>query len=353
MAKTTETLNHPVRIYFDDGECYHERAAIVFTLGAPAYVRAEHPNAIYPWERVQSIIRIADDDENGMRKTAAPKTERDPLKNKGVRPGSMADTYLDNERQALIADNERLRETIDHLKEEVGRHANGRSRLAKEITAHFNSVAAAAGFTGDDNLSIDDLVSHIANLRADLASVTEERDLLKKSLAIRDGRGKNMVNLIAALTKALDLKVAPDPSDETQLGHLVSQVADLFRNRAETRRLRDEALLDLESVTEQRAELRRQLEDLRAELRRPVLQEPKHEREPADADAAQATRDSIRTTCLSAGAKDCTVYLGPGKDDITIVVEMRSKYTLSEITEALIRVHGLAPSQYKLREVKS
>lgn len=139
-TKTVERLDFPLRVYFRDGECYHDSAVIVFTHGAPAYVRASSPFAIYPWESIKHIIRVADEDQA---------------------PGRIA---------ALEAEVVRL--TTSHREK----------RLALRAALGLRDDEATDNLTGE----LCDRVAYLKRTHdaacRDLASVTEQRDLLKRQL---------------------------------------------------------------------------------------------------------------------------------------------------------------------------
>lgn len=240
--KTIERLDFPIFLYvmFQDEPRRHESAVIVFTHGAPAYVRASSPFAIYPWENIKHIIRVAD-------------------------------------------------ETMEIADELKTARADAR-RLSTLLVSVVSRVSAAFGRPEPDPLdpgAAHDLAGNVKAICDDLASVTEQRDVLKRQLE--------------------ELRA------EMQEGDSVKRV------------------------------LQRQVDRLRHE---PVPSQPLAE---PNAD----NRDSYRGTALRAGAKDCTLFVGPKPTDLTFVVEMREGAKVFDVVAALEHEHGLQPEAYRIREVRA
>lgn len=251
-----------------------------------------------------------------------------------------ADYYLDNERKALVAENE-------HLK-----------------TMHTEKRVAAAPPTYAVRLS--DAMAEVMQLQADLASVTEQRDVLKRQLEELRAEMRN--------------PAVPQPKQVEPGGPIWVRVVDTTSKhfglvgRLEgiefDSKYGDEMWsVDMGGIANVwRANVfavvgtgRQGVPDKSAPCDRGILsqtldQKAKsfHENNPPDTEHQQAqNRDQWRATCLANGAKDCTVYFGPG-DEVTFVVEMNqnTRKTISEIKEALMVEHCLPPTSYKLREVR-
>ena len=76
-----------------------------------------------------------------------------------------------------------------------------------------------------------------------------------------------------------------------------------------------------------------------------------HHRSPEVTKSAVLVTD-IRKAALYAGAKDCTVFVGPGDDDLAVVVELRDGIDLTEVARIL---DASLPDtvRYTLREVRA
>lgn len=266
--KTIKRLDFPLRVYFRDGECYHDSAVIVFTHGAPAYVRASGPFVVYPWENVKHIIKVADEAQRDWRIESDLTDERNENKQNAMR------------------------------------------------------------------------------LKADLASMTEQRDVLKRQL-----------EELRAETRGPAL---PKPKQVEPGGPIWVRVVDTTSKYFGL----VGRLMGIEQHTSKGECWGVDIPDLngkdhawsRAEAFAVVgtgRQGPgPNEVSKPDTEHQQAqNRDMWRTTCLANGAKDCTIYFGPG-DEVTIVVELVHGVHLDNITRALGVEHGLRLTDYKIRTVR-
>lgn len=328
--KTIERLDFPLRVYFRDGECYHGSAVIVFTHGAPAYVRASSPFVVYPWENIKHIIRVADEDQA---------------------PGRIA---------ALEAEVVRL--TTSHREK----------RLA---------LRAALGLRDDeatDNLT-SELCDRVAYLKRthdaacrDLASVTEQRDVLKRQLEELRAEMQEGDSVKRVLQRQVDrLRHEPVPSQPNQVGpggpiwvRVVDTTSKHFGlvgviNGIEysSRDGREMWSVDLghTGVSHQDASMFAIVSTGRRPSPIPTFEEQVksyHENNPPS-EPNPDNRDSYRSTALRAGAKDCTLFIGPKPTDLTFVVEMREGSRVFDVVAALEHEHGLAPEAYRIREVRT
>lgn len=297
--KTVERLDFPVIVTRDgNASARHEHAAIVFTHGAPAYVRAQEPFAIYPWEVVRQINRTSD--EVGAWLDTGGKVD-DPDLTERLRASVAA---IADERNGAKQEAHALREEVARVQALHTEH-----RLALRAALGLRDDEAADNATGD----FKTLCERVASLRSNYESA---------------------------------YRVAHINADDAH--RLSNDVANLKA--------------DLASVTEQRDVLKRQLEELRAEMRNPPKNQvgPTFEEQvkacrelnPHD-EPNPDNRDSYRSTALRAGAKDCALYIGPKPSDLTFVVEMREGAKVFDVVAALEHEHGLQPEAYRIREVRA
>lgn len=402
--KTIERIDFPVIITRDgNAAARHERVDIVFTHGAPAYVRAQEPFAIYPWEVVRQINRTSDevgawldtggkvddpdlterlrasvaaiaDERNGAKQEAhtwRAEVERLKASNAEHRVAlrdALGLTYDNHDHAGLCAEVKRIRAEWDHLS-----RYNSPEKLARlELRSqHDRDMLAKA--LGVDARDVDhgDLCARVKSMQADLASVTEQRDVLKRQI---EG--------LRAETRGSAL---PQPKHVEPGGPIWVRVVDTSSKhfglvgRLEGIEMDSEDgemwVVDLGGIVDVRWRANvfavigtgRQgvPEEAKSEMRKPAKPDGTvlfptleqkaaafRENNPPDTEHQQAqNRDKWRATCLANGAKDCTVYFGPG-DDVTIVVELVHGVHLDNVTRALGVEHGLRLTDYKIRTVR-
>lgn len=436
----TISLDHPVRVYFKDGECYHDSAAIMIANGFPSFVRGKNPDVIYPWENVKHLTRVADeptepdlterprasvaaiaDERNGAKQEAHTlraeverlQAENDRLKalhteKRVALRDALGLTYDNHDHAGLCAEVKRIRAEWDHLRRYTS--PGSLARLERELedsrslhTEHRQMLRAALGLRDDEATD---------NVTGDFKALCERVTMIRQEWSSLRTIGFNKPSVgLDRLAAALGIADAD---------------VDFYTMLKRVERLRAERLVqdkDLASITEQRDVLKRQIEELRAEMRKPSLPQPKqvepggpiwvrvvdtnskhfglvgrivaieeetdsweqrwhvelegglsvlgeparfaviiigtgrqrpgpNESPKSDDEHQQArNRDKWRATCLANGAKDCTVYFGPG-DEVTIVVEMKTGHDLNDMRRALASAHNLGYDQYSIREVR-
>lgn len=320
--KTIERLDFPLRVYFRDGECYHDSAVIVFTHGAPAYVRASSPFVVYPWENIKHIIRVAD-------------------------------------------------ETMEIADELKTARADAR-RLSTLLVSVVSRVSAAFGRPEPDPLdpgAAHDLAGNVKAICDDLASVTEQRDVLKRQLEELRAEVQESDSVKRVLQRQVDrLRHEPALSQPKQVepgGPIWVRVVDttskyfglvgrlegiLFRGDEEVWSVGFGAI----DPVHQQANAFAVVGSGRVQICPTFEEQVKTFRElnpPAEPNADN--RDSYRSTALRAGAKDCTLFVGPKPTDLTFVVEMREGAKVFDVVAALEHEHGLQPEAYRIREVRA
>lgn len=370
--KTIERLDYPVYISRQYGCTRHDSAVIVLTNGAPAFVRAIQPDVVYPWENIRQIGKVVPADEVDTAVTTAEverlQAEVDRLKQLhhdscvSLRD-ALGLTHDNHDHAGLCEQVTRIRAEWDHLRRYTSPGSLARlERELEETKAAMNRSAAHH-------------VETLAKMRGALTDAlgqqpSGERDfdnLCKCVAAIREewaalrAIGFSKPHMVFdQLAKALGLSNDADANLHTLLKRVAAMRADL------------------DSVTEMRNVLKQQLLEIRADLHKPAAPAPAqvdlggispvhvvvgfgkqgmHEEAQAKpvADLQAQNRDQWRATCLANGAKDCTVYFGPG-DEVTFVVELqpclRPAKVLGSIQDALLKEHGLRANDYKLREVR-
>lgn len=318
--KTIESLDFPLRVYFKDGECHHDSAVIVFTHGAPAYVRASGPFVVYPWENIKHIIRVADEAQGdglmGKHKV---------LREENIRLHKLhTDKRLALHKALGLLDSEEL----DH------------AALCERV-AMMREWRDSAGHPA---------VAQAARLQLDLASMTEQRDLLKRQLEeLRAETRKPAPSQPKQVEPGGPIWVRVVDTSSKEFGR-VGRLADI----EVLRRGPEEWTVDLDDVT--RVTWPSTMFVL-AGTGRPREEHMQVTVTKHDTEHQQAqNRDKWRATCLANGAKDCTVYFGPG-DEVTFVVELQrpcqsAAKALDAMRQALLKEHGLHANDYRLREVR-
>lgn len=189
----------------------------------------------------------------------------------------------------------------------LGLEDEPRERVDRDrLQAHVDLAAAMAQrdpqmtyVATDRGVVVESRAEHVRmfdDLRADLASMTEQRDLLKRQL--EDLRAETRKTALPRVDPGgTGRKPSPIPTFEAQ--------TKAFREN-----------------------------------------NPPDEPNPDN-------RDSYRGTVLRAGAKDCALFIGPGPSDLTFVVEMREGAKVFDVAAALAHEHGLEPGAYRIREVRT
>lgn len=238
----TISLDHPVRVYFKDGECHHDSATILIANGFPSFVRGKNPDVIYPWENVNHIIRAAEDVATAV----------------------------------TAAEVERLQAEVDRLKQ-----------------LHHDSCVSlrdALGLTHDnhDHAGLCDQVARILAEWDHLRRYTSPGSLARLERDLEDSRTlhhEHRMALRAALSLRDDEATDNVTGDFKALCERVSSQRKSYEsayrtahiNSDDAHRLSNDVAnieADLASVTEQRDVLKRQLEELRADMRKPALPQP-------------------------------------------------------------------------------
>lgn len=375
--KTIESLDFPLRVYSGNNEyCEHSSAVIVFTHGAPAYVRASGPFAIYTWEHVQRITGAADKDqepdlaERLRASVVAIADERNGAKQDAIRLGTLLVSVVEKISAALgwtgkrcpdpqdpgaavdLAGNVRaLRDEVAHLRalhaaERLAMHrALGlvdtedldHATLCERAVSLVNNNRAA---TTTANINAEE----VKTLRADLASMAEQRDLLKRQLEeLRAETRKPALSQAKQVEPGGPIWVRVVDTSSKRFGLVGRLVAIEEEAESEEQRWH--------------VELENGLSVLGAPARFAVVGAGRQGHGPTDTpqpdtEQQQAqNRDKWRATCLAYGAKDCTVYFGPGSE-MTLVVELKDSYRLEDVRRGLYNEHGLRPDQFTLREVR-
>lgn len=412
----TISLDHPVHVYFKDGECYHDSAAIMIANGFPSFVRGRGPDVIYPWENVKHIIRVTDesagpevgarlrasvaaiaDERNGAKQeTDALRAEVERLKSSNAEHrvalrDALGLTYDNHDHAGLCQEVKRIRVEWDHLS-----RYNSPEKLARleRRAQHDRDLLAKA--LGVDARDVDhgDLCARAQSIRLDLASVTEQRDVLKRQLEeIRADLASQYPNRdkpppgfdISRLPKNLRMTVEtagvwgpnalaeawrlyeeernpglPQPKQVDPGGPIWVRVVDTTSKYFGL----VGRLVGIEHHTTKGECWGVDFPDLngkdhawnRAEAFVIIgtgRQGPGPNEAPKpDTEHQQAqNRDQWRATCLANGAKDCTVYFGPG-DEVTFVVELKTGTSLDDIKDVLCGAYGFDSTNCKIREVR-
>lgn len=400
--KTIESLDFPLRVYFKDGECHHDSAVIVFTHGAPAYVRASGPFVVYPWENIKHIIRVADEAQEPditermlQAEVAALTIERTEAKENALRLGTLLVNVIEKLSAAFgcRAQNPQDPAAATDLADRVKLLRGENARLSGLHTEKRLALHKALGLSDAEELDHAALCERVAmmrewrdevghpsvaeagRLRLDLASVTEQRDVLKRQLEelraeVQEGDsvkrvlqrqvdrlrhepvlsqpkqvesgGPIWVRVVDASSPYFGLVGRLDNITSTRDGDDVWEVYVIDRHKhGNTLCFKSESFVVVGTgrnsppvpTFEEQVKACRELN-------------PTDEPNPDN-------RDSYRATALRAGAKDCTLFVGPKPTDLTFVVEMREGAKVFDVVAALEHEHGLQPEAYRIREVRA
>lgn len=354
IMKTVERIDVPVIITRDgNAAARHENAAIVFTHGAPAYIRAQEPFAIYPWDIVRQINRTSDE-RNGAKQEARTlraeverlQAENDHLKalhteKRVALRDALGLTHDNHDHAGLCAEVKRIRAEWDHLS-----RYNSPEKLARlELRAKHDRdlLAKSLGVEARD-VDHGDLCAIAKSMQADLASVTEQRDVLKRQIEeLRAEMRKPAMSEPKQVEPGGPIWVRVVDTNSKHFGLVGCLEGIEFDSKCG-----DEMWsVDLGGIANVRWKA-----NVFAVVDTGRQGPGPNEAPKPDAEHQQAhNRDKWRATCLAYGAKDCTVYFGPGSE-MTLVVELKDSYRLEDVRRGLYNEHGLRPDQFTLREVR-
>lgn len=282
----TISLDHPVRVSVKDGECYHDSAAIMIANGFPSFVHGKGPDVIYPWENVKHVLRVADEvDTATTTEMGLLQAEVERSKQDAMRLGTLLTSTVAKVSFALgrAAPDSRDHDTavdlardIDKLRDELENAKRG-WRVEHEIAENFKRDLGQAFSEVEQSKRMH--LETLAKMRGALTKalgqqLAGERDfdgLCKCAAAIREewsalraiGFNKPGVDL-DRLAQALGIGDEWDAEFHTLLKH-ARRVASLH----------EEDQRSITSLIEQRDVLKRHLEELRADMRKPAVPQPK------------------------------------------------------------------------------
>ncbi len=306
-------LDHPVRVYFKDGECYHDSATILIANGFPSFVRGKGPDVIYPWENVKHVLRVADEVDTAV---TAAEVER------------LQQLHHDTLAKMRCA----LSEAIGH-----GSSANA------DFDGLINATELLRQQWWSTRTRAIDLAKAQEEDQRSIASLTEQRNVLKRQ--------------IEELRADIRKPAAPEPKQVEPGGPIWVRVVDTTSKHfglvgrlegIEFDSIRGDEMWSVDLGGIANVYWQANLFAVVGAGRQEHSSTP-----PDNAEHQQAqNRDQWRATCLAYGAKDCTVYFGPG-DEVTFVVEMAKGHHVNDLTRALWLDHRLtANKDYNMREVR-
>lgn len=204
-------------------------------------------------------------------------------------------------------------------------------------------VATAGGVVVENNRTVDLRDQTIRDMRADLASMTEQRDLLRRQLEELRTETRTPVlsqPRIAESGGPIWVRVADTSSKHFGIVGRLEGVEFASKDGEEM------WSVDLGGIANVRWQA-----SLFVVVGAGRVSQPPSNSTPAEPNPDN--RDSYRGTVLRAGAKDCALFIGPGPRDLTFVVEMRNGSKVFDVVAALEHHHGLAPESYRIREVRT
>jgi hypothetical protein len=204
-------------------------------------------------------------------------------------------------------------------------------------------VATAGGVVVENNRTVDLRDQTIRDMRADLASMTEQRNILKRQL--EELRTETRAPVLSQLRIAesggpIWVRVADTSSKHFGIVGRLEGVEFASKDGEEM------WSVDLGGIANVRWQA-----SLFVVVGAGRVSQPPSNSTPAEPNPDN--RDSYRGTVLRAGAKDCALFIGPAPRDLTFVVEMREGSKVFDVVAALEHHHGLAPESYRIREVRT